>query len=234
MSKKSESKLPKLPKIIETFFWKLRPPKDTPNGLVYVGSKTESDFNSFPWKTKVKIPIPAELLEGNEVKHYIYVPIEDVIRYILSSSTELSNLTPDQKAEVKEYVSLHGLNLSEKIQPKPDKGEADKKTAKPGKPRKPKKPPKVEIKLEDKPYKGNIYRQVEIDCRNEHPPVKNPFTAEAIKPDNGKRLFAEIDSPHEHEHENGVKWLVLADQLPKVFGRSVSSWHQILGHNPLG
>ena len=211
MSKSSKTKLPE---IIRSFFCGDEMPTDAPEGYVYAGSLTEREASLIHWDSKEKGS--EKFVQGlsEEFKtHHYYISVKEVIGFMLSSPMKKA-----QRREIEEYVKQEGLSINTQTRKKPHKKHEVKKVI----------PPKEKVTVSD----VETTQEVIIDCPERL--TLESLCGEKISLESGKHVFVLIDSPHKHESkEPRFRWLVLKDQLPKIFGKSVTNWHQLLGYDPL-
>lgn len=216
-----------LPRIIENFFVNCVTPKETPEGYVYFGCETENGFLLIPWDTKIKgseYLKPEQISQSqNEKYYYVYISISEVISYVLGPNPYVSDF---QKEEIRNYIKATGLILEDfpNIKTKLSIGVKRKKSLK---------KPKIE-EPKEKLFKGEIIRTVKFFLDKSCVVASYPGN-EQVKVDPGEITLVLINSPLDHldlEDRKNHPWGVLKDRLPKIFGKSITNWHQILGFNP--
>lgn len=204
---------------------------NTPEGCVYVGHYTDAQFNIFSWKSKTKTPIAKEFDEESVELYNVYVTVAEVVEYIIKAGINGSFLSPEEEVEVRSYAEQKGIIINEKV-PK-------KKGKKPG--RKPKLPIVAPVKAvatqpttaqAKKTFTGKIHRRLSLDFGETTQIIKSLSGDEEIVVGPGPVKFVLIDSPR--EHEVGVRWLAHDQDFAKgLYGKPVSTWHQLLDYDPL-
>jgi len=204
---------------------------NTPEGCVYVGHYTDAQFNIFSWKSKTKTPIAKEFFEESVKLHNVYVTVAEVVEYIISAGINGSFLSPEEEVEIRSYAEQKSIIINEKV-PK-------KKGKKPG--RKPKLSIVAPIKAgatqpttaqAKKTFTGKIHRRLSLDFGETTQIIKSLLGDEEIVVGPGPVKFMLIDSPR--EHEVGVQWLAYDQDFAKgLYGKPVSTWHQLLDYDPL-
>jgi hypothetical protein len=208
----------------------------TPEGCVYVGHYTDAQFKIFSWKSKTKTPIAKEFSEESVELYNVYVTVAEVVEYIIKAGINGSFLSPEEEVEIRSYAEQKGININEKV--------PNKKGKKPG--RKPKLSIVVPVKTgatqpkvnqpkaaqDKKTFTGKIHRRLSLDFGETTQIIKSLLGDEEIVVGPGPVNFILIDSPR--EHEVGVQWLAYDQDFAKgLYGKPVSTWHQLLGYDPL-
>jgi hypothetical protein len=220
-----------VPDCIVNFFARDLQTNTTDGKYVCLGTYTKRGFKDLNWKSKV---LKDEHAPDSPEHHYVFVEIAEVVIHALGNSLDDCMFYDSQREEVLEYARAAGIEIPEGYLTKTSKRSVKKKLTQ----KKPKDASKVKpVKLakpEHDPidlYDGKIESIKQINLENPVQ-VRTPSGSKSLELLPGKYLFALIDSPLEHEKGN-VQWLVLEDQLPVVYGKSVSTWQMILDLDPL-
>lgn len=208
--------------------------KKTEGEYIFLGAFRQGVFDMLPWHSKT---LDDDHLPEDPDCRYAYIRTSEAVLYALGESQEDEGLLSEiQKLEVLEYAERAGIEIPQsffetKSSPPPERVEKKKTTPKKTKQEKILPPAK---KQDDKIdfFRGKVKDVVEINLEKSTE-IKTPSGSKSLVLLPGKHLFALIDSPLEHEKERGVQWLVLQDQLPVVYGRSVPAWQTILENDPL-
>lgn len=245
-----------IPKFMLHFFNSGKVP-NSPRHLVYLGPFNQAGFDLLPWKTKRKHGKYKNPDPNDEVQRWeTFVHIEELIRSSVEKS-ELS-LTHEEKRRITEFAKMadikltsYGKNSENKFNTRRDTSNkkskiVTKKMSPPVVPLLPDSTPSVSLPPETEVMNSSYNEEEETPIevlRRFNVYINYPTRIKSTEggADSAKNqplnLFAgnyillEIVSPIKAEAESSQTWLILEEQLPKRYGKSLTTWQQLYGDN---